>query len=90
MWAFGAVVLDELSEHRLEVPLVADDETVEALVPEGPHDALRDRVRAGCPYRAEQGPDTQPPSPRHEVVTAGGVPVAQHVPQLSAPTGWPR
>ena len=71
------VVLNELGEDCLEVPLVEDDQMVETLVPQGPNDPLRDRIRAGRPHRAEQGLDTQAPGPLDEVPTIGGIPVAQ-------------
>ena len=80
------VVLDELSEHRPEVPFVEDDHVVEALIPERPHDPLGDRVRAGSPHRAEQRIDARASGPWPEVAAIDGIPVAQWIEGLPAPS----
>ena len=52
---------DVLPQQRPEVALVHDDQVVEALAPQRPHDALSDGVRLGCRDRREDGLDTQVP-----------------------------
>jgi hypothetical protein len=65
-WAWGCpvptpmrtlrvVILDELGEHRPEVPLVQDHQVIEALGPEGPHDfAPRIAFAGNCPIARQQ------------------------------------
>src|ERR671933_596844 len=77
VWTFGVVIPDELGEHRPQVLLVEDDQVVEALVPEGSDDSLRDRIRTGRPHGAEQGLDAQTSGLPDETPAIDGVPVAQ-------------
>ncbi len=61
MGTFRVVVRDELSEDQPEVLLVKDDQVVEALVPEGPDDSLRNRIGSRCLHRVEQDLDALAP-----------------------------
>ena len=45
MGALGVVVGDEFGEEQAQVRLVERDHVIEALVPEGAHHPLGDRVR---------------------------------------------
>ena len=69
MWTFGAVVPNELGEHRPQMLLVKDDQVVEALVAQRPDDPLGDRIGARCLHRAEQRLDAKAPGPSSEVCT---------------------
>jgi Transposase len=51
MWPFGIVVVDVDSEHALEMPLIQDEEPVQALGPHRPDPAFRVRIRAGRLHR---------------------------------------
>jgi len=46
MWPLAVVVLDELDQDALQLPATEDQQVVEALAPDGPYPALRERVRA--------------------------------------------
>jgi hypothetical protein len=47
----AVVVMDEDAKDTLEVASVQDQEPVEALGADGPHEALGDRVRLRCTNR---------------------------------------
>jgi hypothetical protein len=70
---FRVVVLDELREHQPKVLLAKNDHMIEALVPQSPDDALRDRIGTGRLHWAEHGLDAQAPGPPSEVPTINAV-----------------
>jgi hypothetical protein len=51
MWPFGIVVVDVDSEHSLQMPLIQDEEPVQALGPHRPDPAFRVRIRSGRLHR---------------------------------------
>ena len=51
MWPFGIVVVDVDSQHRLQMPLIQDEEPVQALGPHRPDPAFRVRIRSGRLHR---------------------------------------
>jgi hypothetical protein len=51
MWPFGIVVVDVGSEHALEMPLIQDEEPVQALGPHRPDPAFRVSIRSGRLHR---------------------------------------
>jgi hypothetical protein len=51
MWPLGIVVVDEDSEHGLQMPLIQDKEPVQALGPHRPNPAFRVSIRAGRLHR---------------------------------------
>jgi hypothetical protein len=67
MVAFGVVVFDELAEQVPQVSLAEDDEVVEALGADGPHEPLRIRIAVGAACRDARalhalGSEQVPPS----------------------------
>jgi hypothetical protein len=46
MWSMPVVMADKLSDHGLEVALVDDERSIEALAPDGADEALGESV---CP-----------------------------------------
>ena len=57
MRAVGVVVLHILTQHDVEVAWSGDQEVVEAFPAQGADEALRDRVRPGCPDRGANDAD---------------------------------
>jgi hypothetical protein len=51
MWPLGIVVVDEDSEHGLQMPLIQDEEPVQALGPHRPDPAFRVSIRSGRLHR---------------------------------------
>ena len=51
MWPFGIVVVDVDSEHSLQMPLIHDQEPVQALGPHRPDPAFRVSIRSGRLHR---------------------------------------
>ena len=70
------VVGHELTQHAPEVAVVQHDHVVETLMPERPHDPLRDRVRLGRLGRREHRSDPKPGGPPYEVPTVVAVAIA--------------
>jgi hypothetical protein len=60
MGAIVVVVVDQLGQDRAQVTLAERYRVVEALAADGPHPALRNRVRAGRLNRRPQTLDAQP------------------------------
>ena len=54
--ALIVVMLDELSQYTVEMPLAADEQPVQALGPGCPHEPLGERVRSGRPHGCEDDP----------------------------------
>src|SRR6266508_2310564 len=50
MWPMTVVVVDESSEHAVEVALIDDQQPVEALGADGPDEALCDRISLRRPH----------------------------------------
>jgi heme-degrading monooxygenase HmoA len=50
MWPMAVVVVDEDSEHAVEVALIDDQQPVEALGADGPDEALCDRISLRRPH----------------------------------------
>ena len=55
MRALRVVVGDELAQNRVQMPLIQDDDVIEALAPQGADDSLGDSIRARGSDRSEQG-----------------------------------
>jgi hypothetical protein len=73
------VVADELVQDGTQVGLVDDDQMVETLAPQGPHDPFGDRVRPRRSDRRQHSVDAEAPGPLHEVAPVDRVAVPQQV-----------
>jgi hypothetical protein len=51
MWPLGIVVVDVDSEHALEMPLIQNEEPVQALGPHRPNPPFRVSIRSGRLHR---------------------------------------
>jgi len=69
------VVGSEFIEHGLEVRFIDDDEVVETLGANGPHDPLGERVRFRRPRGRPHAPDAEVAQPCIKVAAMIGIPV---------------
>jgi hypothetical protein len=84
----GAVVAPgELGEDGAEVSLVAHDQVIQALAPEGAGEPLFDRVGPRGPHGRQQRLDPQPRQPASEGAAEHSVPVPQLEAGPPAPGG---
>ena len=85
MWSLLVAVSDVGLEHSLEVPTTVDQDVVKALFAHGPHKALREGVRPGCPDRRSDDPDALGSEHRIERSRELGVSVAKEEPNARGP-----
>jgi hypothetical protein len=83
MWPLLFVVSDVRAEHSLEVPATIDQDVVEALLADGPHDPLRECIRPRCADRGSDDPDALAAEDLIERSRELGVPVAKEEPNTS-------
>jgi len=81
------VVAHELTQHGPEMLLVQHDDVVQALSPQHPDDAFRDRVRTRCPNGCGYAVDTDPSGSLAKVAAVDGIAIAQQVARLLTPGG---
>ena len=72
-------------EHSFEVPTPVDQDVVEALLVYGPHEALGEGIRPGCPDRSSDDSDALGAEDRIEGSRVLRVPVAQEEPDARQP-----
>ncbi|HEY8953768.1 MAG TPA: hypothetical protein VIP78_14565 [Candidatus Dormibacteraeota bacterium] len=77
--------MDELGQDRAQVALAEGYQVVEALAADGPHPALRNRVRAGRLNRRPQTLDAQPGGALAEVGAPDPVAIVNQVVRLAVP-----
>ena len=76
VWPAVVVVSCELAEDAPQVPLIHDDDVVEAFTAQGPHQPLGDSVRLRRRDRREHRLDADAPRPRHEVTAIQPITIA--------------
>jgi len=81
------VVALELGQVRAQVRLVHDDQPVEALSPQRPHEPLGNRARLRRPDGREERFDAEVSRPPDGVATVDRIPVPHQVPRRAPPRG---
>ena len=79
------VVAGILLQNGAKMPLVDDDQMIQALSSKSAYHSFGDGVRLGSPDRGEYGFDAQPGCPWIEAPTIAAVSVADEVLRLLAP-----
>ena len=79
------VVADILPQNGPKMPLVDDDQVIQALSAECAYHSFGDRVRLGCPDRGEYGFDTQPSCPCIDAPTLAAVAIPYEELRLLTP-----
>ena len=84
MRAGPVVIRDVLPHDAAQVALAQHDHMLQALAPDRPDDAFRDRVGLRCPDWRQDRRDAEPVRLLREVATVGGVPVPDRSVSASA------
>ena len=85
MWSLLYVVCDVRPEHSLQVPTTVDQDVVEVLSADGPHEPLRDCIRPRCADRRSDDPNALGAENLFERPRELGVPVAKEEPNTRQP-----
>ena len=85
MWSLLYVVSDVSLEHSLEVPTTVDEDVVQALRANGPHEPLGECVRPRCADRRSDDVDALRAEHLVERSLELGVPVAKEEPNTRKP-----